>query len=142
MDTVIVDNESVSTSGAQAPLGEQPPGEVLALPALAERCARIPLVPGAWLRGSTLVTPDEAGGRAGRPKINVGRRLSVGDLDHSLTFLQRRTRAVKQLVIGSQTDTEHTTRIVRAAIKDGIRRLSANLPEADRDRIDNAVAKA
>jgi hypothetical protein len=112
-----------------------------ALRAARERRARTPIVPLAWLRGVTQVDPEEAGERrAGRPKMNVRRCLTVGDLDSSLTYLQRRTRDVQRLVQDAQPDSEQTTRVVKAAIKDAIRRLSQNLPAESRDAIDSVVA--
>src|SRR6185437_12076510 len=65
-----------------------------------ERRARTPIVPLAWIRGAMQVDPEEAGERrAGRPKLNASRSgLTVGDLDHSLTYMQRRTREVQKLV--------------------------------------------
>lgn len=107
-----------------------------------ERVARTPIVPLAWIRGSTQVTPEEAGERkSGRPKLNVRRTLSVNDLDNSITYLQRRTRELQKLVKGAQPDTAHTTKIVTAAIKDAVRKLCANLPDEKRDAIDEVVAK-
>jgi len=105
--------------------------------------AQIPLVPLSWVQHTLRVTPDEDRDRtAGRPKVFVKREgLTVGDLDHSLTYLQRRTREVQKLVQGAQPDREHTTKIVTAAIKDAIRRLGANLPEQNRVAIDSVVAE-
>lgn len=107
-----------------------------------ERIARTPIVPLSWIRGATQVTPEEAGERkAGRPPMNVRRNLCVDDLDQSLTYLQRRTRELSRLVKETHPSSEHATKIIKGAIKDAIRKLSANLPQENRDEIDMAVAK-
>jgi len=106
-----------------------------------ERRARTPLVPLAWIRGTTQVTPEEAGERkAGRPKINVRHTLSVTDLDNYILYMQRRTRELQKRVEGTHAHSDHTTKMVKATIRDAIRRLCVSLPEANRDAIDSVVA--
>jgi len=106
-----------------------------------ERWARTPLIPLIWIRGMTLVTPEEAGERkAGRPKMNVSQPLTLVDLDRSLLMMQKRTQAVQKLVKGLQPSADQTSKIVRTAIKDAIMRLSENLPEKNRNAIGDVVA--
>lgn len=137
--TVIIGGAAVSADPAAA---EQVRSVGEAQRAQMDRLMRTPLVPVAWMSGSTQVTPEEAGERkSGRPRINTRRTLTVGDLDNSLLYLQRRTRDLQKLVRGTQPDAAHTTRIVTAAIKDAVRRLCANLPEEKREAIDEAVAR-
>jgi len=102
-----------------------------------ERLARTPIVPLAWVRGiAPQITPEDVGERkSGRPKLNVRKTLGVGDLEVGIQYLQRRTRELQKLVRGTQASEEHTTKIVSAAIKDVIRRLSVNLPEENREAI-------
>lgn len=110
--------------------------------AMMEHIARTPIVPLAWIRGMTQVNPEDVGERkSGRPRIEITRKLSVNDLDNSITLLQRRTREITKLIKDTSSSSDHTAVLIKGVIKDAIRKLSMNLPEATRDEIDEVVSK-
>jgi hypothetical protein len=107
-----------------------------------ETRAKLPIVPLEWVRGLTRITPDDVGeARVGRPRLIMTRReLSMHDMESNIQYLQRRHRELSKIVKDTQPTSEHTTKIIRSAIKDAIRKLSMSLPEANREQIDSAVA--
>jgi hypothetical protein len=106
-----------------------------------ERIARTPIIPSHWFKGKLQITPEDTGDhKAGRPKVNVRKTLSMSDLDNSITYLQRRTRELQKLVRGTQPSEAHTSKIVSAVIKDAIRKLCVNLPEEKREAMDEVVS--
>ena len=121
-DSLLIDEVSIPASDP-----DDSPG--VALPTL---------VPHDWATRAIEVTVDGYA-PSGRPKPQRVRHLAVADLDASLRYMQRRTREVQSITRATQPNSEHTSRLVKLAIWDAIKRLAQNLPPSERTAIEDTL---